>query len=515
MARLVSTDVVQDLFATIMTHHTDGSNDERVMRVGDVVENLRYVENNAIQKVTGRVKAFSVFVKRYAKVSSNNKDIEDTFSNDVELNSITLDCSTEYNSNVITIDAREIIEDEGVENVVYVTTKLTLHATLKQLYSNNTTVSTKLIPGEILSNVRLMPTKKGSDDTVGTYTFAKFLYARDSSSKTGLRITYAVLTDPDNVYTIPLTRVVTIGGVIESANDVSDVTSAIEGDAVGIKLSNIVYNDPITLGKEFTLAGENYGVAANTGSRATSEDINSTETVINNTITINEGGKVIIDGVTFTDKAFINITDADYVIIKNCRFVNMSPATAREYLIKGNPGNGTPTNLSIENCYFGDYDATNGRIYNLFELACKLSAMSYIINNKFTRNVCSHNIINIYNVTDNSIIEIENNSFDYSANAIRIGIKGEPTCSIRVTNNIYFDTDKDDPEYAGLLLIQPYGRATTSFKNCEVIMLRNTNKTKIPQMWYFYCGPEDAQIDEYNVPTVMLNNKIVMSAKEA
>jgi hypothetical protein len=179
-------------------------------------------------------------------------------------------------------------------------------------------------------------------------------------------------------------------------------------------------------------------------------------------------------------------------------------------LIQGALGSGDGVKLEIENCYFGNVNSeATGKIYNLFELGCKLLDGSYIKNNFFAEDICKHNVINIYEVEENSTITIENNTFEYSANAIRVGIKGEPKTTINVNKNTYLKTDEDNKDYAGLLLVQPYGTATTSFKNCTINLNKNINRSNVPQLYYSYAGSDDMQFTEFNIPTITLNGKVM------
>ncbi len=59
MARVVSVASKQIISCSIITRFADGTDTRRVIRVGDTVENLRYVENGEVKTVTGVVDAFT------------------------------------------------------------------------------------------------------------------------------------------------------------------------------------------------------------------------------------------------------------------------------------------------------------------------------------------------------------------------------------------------------------------------------------------------------------------------
>lgn len=180
----------------------------------------------------------------------------------------------------------------------------------------------------------------------------------------------------------------------------------------------------------------------------------------------------------------------------------MEADAAKSYLVKSTQPN--PLKLIVENCYLGTNTANSvGNIYNGLELNCILKDGSSISNNYFAAAACTHNAINIYAVEDGATIHIDNNHFEYSGNAIRIGIKGEPTCTIACNGNSYDATDSTD-EYAGLLLVQPYGKQTTSFANCT-IKIDDTVHSDSKQLYYLYAGADDMQFTNFNKPTIIID----------
>lgn len=104
-------------------------------------------------------------------------------------------------------------------------------------------------------------------------------------------------------------------------------------------------------------------------------------------------------------------------------------------------------------------------------------------------------------------IDISGNHFEYSANAIRIGFVGSPSCTINIFNNTYDETDTENPKWAGLLLIQPYGKQTISFGDLKVYLKRNrcTKKGTKYQDWYLYCNESDTQITGELYPQVYID----------
>ena len=261
------------------------------------------------------------------------------------------------------------------------------------------------------------------------------------------------------------------------------------------------FTGELTLNKTVNLIGYNSSVPANSGNRC-SDVIDSSETIIDGTINISGENDVVLTGLTFTNNALISTSNQGTLTLKNCKILSMEADAAKSYLVKSTQSN--PLKLIVENCYFGTNTANSvGNIYNGLELNCTLKDGSSISNNYFAAAACTHNAINIYAVEDDATIHIDNNHFEYSGNAIRIGIKGEPTCTIVCDGNSYDATDSTD-EYAGLLLVQPYGKQTTSFANCT-IKIDDTVHSDSKQLYYLYAGAGDMQFTNSNKPTIIID----------
>ena len=93
----------------------------------------------------------------------------------------------------------------------------------------------------------------------------------------------------------------------------------------------------------------------------------------------------------------------------------------------------------------------------------------------------------------------------YSANAVRVGTKGDANCTINLIGNSYDETDSD-PAWAGILLVQPYGKATTNMSNVKI----NIDKTDAKcggQLCYLYMGSADTQLTDEQKPKIKIDGK--------
>jgi hypothetical protein len=233
-------------------------------------------------------------------------------------------------------------------------------------------------------------------------------------------------------------------------------------------------------------------------------------TVFTKAITIDAPDKdIVFDGCDFTGDFHLTLTAAKSVSFLNCRFYNITPYAKRSYLFLSNKAD--PLKLTINGCYFGDFvENEEGKIiYNLLELYSLLADGSSISNNYFTKNCCTHNQINIYASDEGATIALNNNYFVSSKNGYRIGIKEEPTCTLNINNNT-FETTDDDVDWAGLVIIQPCAKATTSFNNLTVNINGTVNKSGVEQLVYLFANSSDTHFHATkNMPNVFVDGKKV------
>lgn len=214
---------------------------------------------------------------------------------------------------------------------------------------------------------------------------------------------------------------------------------------------------------------------------------------------------VVLDGLDFTLNGYIEVQNASSVTIQNCRVYDMNVEdNAKNYWlhIKGN----IETKLIIKNCFFGANTGTNGVMYNLIEPTAKLKTGSLISDNYFEVGCCTHNMINIYGACENAVIQVSRNVFETCAGGIRVGVKGEPKCTILIRGNTIFAEDENNAaEWQGLVCVQPYNKETTSFKNMTIKL--DGNKVVTEQMIYGYSGKKDTVLDETTVPKIFIDGK--------
>lgn len=231
-------------------------------------------------------------------------------------------------------------------------------------------------------------------------------------------------------------------------------------------------------------------------------------TIISKRLTINgDAGAVVLDGLDFTGDGYIDVYGCTSLTIKNCRIYNLTATAAKMYWL--HVYNDIELKIVVENCFFGNSLKNDvGQVYNMLEPTAKLSTGSSFSKNYWKKECCSHNFINIYGATDNAQIDVNENVFEFCETGIRIGVKGEPACKISLKNNKILSVNTEDPTWAGLALVQPYGKATTTFANMEVELEGNTTITE--RQFIAYYNDNDLILTKSNLPKVTIDGVVTV-----
>ena len=508
MARIITTQkVVKDGFK-LYNIYTDNTVSVNEFYEDEIVENLAFAENNEKIVISGRIVDSKLYNKRIP--TKKFVDEDSCVENDCSIQNVSVDYSEKNYSKIRNIVPREILEYNATKEVKKVEIKPVKKVNLTVTLSDDTTTSIELKEGMKLFNLVIQ--KRGTE-VLGDYTVKCFFYeVTEKIYKPDAIGMYLIDEDGDMISVLfdDIKICGTEGMVVEEGASLVNAMAEFiaNGSQGGLVLPAATYTESLVLNNNINILGNKSVVIANKGNRCT-DDYLMDETNITNTISCQKGASVVISGVTFTSKSTINVNNANDITFKNCRFLGIDPSKNQELLIYGNPGVDEPVLVQIENCYFGTNGKNDlGSVYNLINLHNKLASGSYIRNCYFAKEVCTHNVINIYNVEENAEIEISNNYFEYAGNGIRLSVNGETTCTFNIFNNTYAETDMAYPEYQGLLLIQPTGKATTSFANMTVNLDKNVCLAdKDSQLFYIYCGANDTQINETNCPKIFVNGK--------
>lgn len=173
MARLIKNSITQEISCNVITKFTSGEESVKHIAIGDIVEDLRYVKDKAIVKVSGKVTDIKYSIQKITKPDPKNP--VDTFETDVRIESLIIDASEQYHSNVITVPAMEILEDEGVLDVDRMFVKAHARTLMKMEYSDGRIEDRDLEFGDILKEMKIM-TRPGNPDITGDFKLASFVF---------------------------------------------------------------------------------------------------------------------------------------------------------------------------------------------------------------------------------------------------------------------------------------------------------------------------------------------------
>lgn len=505
MARILKTSIKTSIGARLTNYLESGSPVSVELYPDDTVTDLSYIEKEEVKKVTGRLSSVTTV---FMNDSATRQPTYSFLNTDAKVASLTIDLSEPNKSHLVTVKLADMLAIGDATNVKVVKANAIIKSTVEVTLTDGTTSSMEFKEGSKMLDCIVL---EDGEELKGNFTVKSFLYRANGQGEA--EVIGVVLGDDNNkLFKARFTDFVTMGKGVVVAN-VTDVSKAIEevassADKGGISLPSGKVEEALTLKDKITIIGNKSEEVASSGSRATNT-IAADETVISNALAVSDNAVVELNGVAVTDKALINLGQADKLVMRNTKVVGLTSDNARAMGITGvwdTRENSKGTKLDIEGCYFGDNEA-NGKssIYNFMELNTLVGDGSVIKNNYFTENAQSHNTINFYNVADGATVTVENNHFEKSANAIRVGCIGNKTATFNFINNSFDKTD--DAPWDGLCMIQPYGKKTESMKNITINL--KGNKGKCTHMIYVYYNGNnvDTVMDETTLPTVIENGK--------
>lgn len=512
MARPIKTTIEAVMGISITNYYKDGTSNKIDFATDDRVESLEFVKDADVYAITGRFVGVTTAIIPNSR--KNYKEISDPIKERIQIKNVIIDHSETEKSQIEEIPAREILEYKAIlptEEIERVEVSPNMYVNLTIKLSDRSVRTVALSEGMELMDVILLG--KDGKDEICNFTIKSFVYTIDTKT---LKITVSGIVTEDGE-TINLLRFKNCGKNvvdIEVGDSIQDILDAsIEaGEPVAISLPSGAFEEAITVSGDTTICGARAGISASgITPKLKSRTVAPEETEIFGPLSIEDGATVVLDGLTFTEDSYIDINNAKSVTIKNCTFKFNIPYQEKSYLIKGlgftkNP---EPVKVTITDCYFGDTDKTETKkFYNLFEFNFPLANGSAIKNNYFEKACASNNLINIYDAVDGAGVMISDNVFEYSGNAIRVGLIGNrQDVTIDVLYNTYNDTITETPEYAGLMILQPYGKKTESMAGVKIYLNGTVAPAGSTQVFYAYRNTNDSPMDSTKWPVVYVENK--------
>lgn len=497
MARPVITEVTEIRGFGIRNEYLDGTNDEHVFYEGDIIPDFKFASNNEYTKMSCKVRnvKFSTVrrfpTKKYVSEETTTKNLG-------SVSTLIVDGSRQYESNLKGVEARSILEYEPTKEVKKVSIFAELKVRVKVTLSDETFTEAVLHEGMQLDNVVL---QLNGNDIKGSFKLASFFYEMVGST---IKLVGMYLKGPVGNFKVSFNDIKKIGSettIIDAEADFNAALSDVLNDPnkYGVTITAREIDDPVTITSSVSITGNQALTAANDGDRKTDE-IGEDETVFKGKFNFSANTDVTITGVTFTENAKVDLKGASSLTLKNCKFTNITPEAGKNYMIIDTAANQDGLLVQIDGCYFGtNIKNSTGNMYNLFEFNSKIKDGSYIKNCYFAKEVCTHNIINLYNVCDDTTITIENNHFECSMNACRIGFKGAPNnVTVLLNNNVYDETDSY-VDYGGLLIVQPYNALTTSMEGVTIKLNNNRYTGDVEHhLFYIYFASSETDLSVEN-----------------
>ena len=498
MARMISSEYTPKLAFTLRTVFNDGSYNDRVFHIGDLVENLRYSENRQIKSATGVLKKIVYTVKSTAtsRRYNNLSTARSYFSEDVVATQLVIDASSQYDSNVIKIPTRELLEDAGVANVNHMEFFLTYGIDFRSDMSDLSHNEFSLWEGAQVNGLHYLT----SDQIPVSGTIMAIQYNVKTLQPTAL-----ICVNDDGLMNIDMDAVIKIDEIFESVDPTTADFSTLLASGGFLKLGVGTTSSVIAINDDTTIVGAYPGLSGLERKKAGLK-----ETVLSGNFSLAKlGSSITLVGLTLTKNAVLRFTNSGDITLKNCIIEDQiaSDTNACNVFPSGNA-----IRMEVVGCYFGNCNTDNGiKMKNCLELNAPLKDGTVISGNYFEKTPARNNLICLYAAEDGATIDVSENIFEFSGNGIRVGTKGNVKVTYNLIKNTYYDTytSGDDVAYAGLLLIQPYGTTTTSFAGNVININKTVHKDK-QQLWYMYCGKDDTQITGALQPTVSVNGVVVM-----
>ncbi len=253
-------------------------------------------------------------------------------------------------------------------------------------------------------------------------------------------------------------------GIIETSDELLEAITNEDISTVELTKDVVIETEaeePLTLDKKITINGN--GATIKSKLNITGNEVKIQDVKLNNTVTVT-GENVLLDEVEITgfDTGYSNSKPSGVSLIK----VNSDgPFTLTNSTISKVTGTAynliniaTPEKIVIENNTFGTGTDDLTGIYNLIEFSQsqdKAVKDGTIIRNNVFNSKAGNNVISMFNIEDGATITIENNTFAYSGNALRLSNYFNTSATFNIYDNTVLDGSND--AWGGFICFQAVG----------------------------------------------------------
>ena len=288
---------------------------DRNLKTGDIVEGLRYVKDGDVITVSGRI--VEIRYKMASRLAWNKKAPADTLADDMLIDSLVLDVSEQYNSRLIAVPAREIVEFADETNVVRMKFEPFITYEMELKYSDLKEQNVSIEVGDVFDNVRIMNIISGKigPDITGKFEVIGFSYALDKGKIAINGIAFKDV-ETEEVQVAELGHILALNEVYTYALDDGNITETVanlaDGDTIAIDNEIDATETPLTINKQNItvklnanlMAASSYdsGIVVENGSATLSgEGLVVTETPYGSghssgVINVCDGGELVFNG---------------------------------------------------------------------------------------------------------------------------------------------------------------------------------------------------------------------------
>lgn len=283
MARLIKNVKSITLGVTLSTVHEDSTVD-RHYKIGDVVEGLRYVENEEIKTVSGKITDITYTMA--SKISWNKKNPTNALPVDMILGNIIIDASEKFESNIVTVPIKEIVEFADETDVTRMKYTPFIVCDMEMHYSDLSVKNVSVQVGDSFDHVRIIDPANIGTDFIGRYQIIGFAYTVVSGK---INITGIAFQNLDTMEFL-----VTDFGYILNLNEVYsyDIT---DGAAIEEVLSKIADGDSIVIDGSVDTTGHLINITKKDIYLTINEDLVADGGNVSG-IKVSGGGKLTISG---------------------------------------------------------------------------------------------------------------------------------------------------------------------------------------------------------------------------
>ena len=268
MARLIKNVQKATLGMRLTTVFEDKTVAERNFETGDVVENLRYAKDGDVEVVSGRIT--EIRYKMASRPTWNKKAPADTLAADMQIESLVLDVSKQYESAFVIVPAREIVEFAEETNVARMKFEPFVTYEMDLKYSDLKEQHVSIQVGDVFDNVRIMNIVSGKigPDITGKFEVVGFSYSIVSGKLSINGIAFKdVATGETQVadleHILALNEVYTYE--LDDGNIAETVENLADGDTISIDNEINTTGTPLTINKQNVTVKLNADLVSDSG----------------------------------------------------------------------------------------------------------------------------------------------------------------------------------------------------------------------------------------------------------